>query len=56
MKKAKEGGESNDFKDFISVIYNVIMILLWYAFAAVYYSEVYKFGFKLTMEKPLYYL
>ena len=50
MKKKNQGGESNELKDFISIMYNVIMILLWYAFAAVYYAELYKFGFKLTME------
>ena len=48
--------DTNDFKDFISVMYNVILIIMWYAFALVYYAEVHKFGFKLTMNKPLYYL
>ena len=49
-KKKREGGESNELSEFIGVMYNVIMILLWYAFAAVYYSELHRFGFKLTME------
>jgi hypothetical protein len=52
LRKKREAmkGSENDLKDFIAVMYNLIMILLWYAFAFTYYAELHKFGLKLTME------
>jgi hypothetical protein len=55
-RETREGGEANELRDFISVMYNIIMILLWYAFACCYLAELYKFGPYLTTEQPLYYL
>ena len=55
-KKTYNEEDKNDFKDLVAILYNIMMIALWFSFAFCVFNEYNTHGYNLMAKHPRKYM